>query len=412
MTPTTLPAEFCPPDYQDGSLANIPATIAGMLGVPLTGLPPLRDPLWRPLASGAKRVILLLIDSLGWQIYQRELAAFENLLPQAAVQGKITSVFPSTTVAALSSLWTGYAPAQHGLVGLRLLFPEQAVLGQMLRFSSNFAGRPGLLEEAGIDPEKFLAVPGFGQQLANYGVPSYTIKGRDILVSPLSEMLDRGLDARTGILSSADLFVQLRHLLETTAGSPLYVQAYWPAVDSICHAYGPYHPSVGAELRTVIAQLQSELLAQLSPAARQNTVLFITGDHGQVEAPAEQAINLDDHPQFKELLLMRPAGEPRTPYLYLRQGCAQTALAYLEEHWPEALLAMPSAEALTSGLLGPKPHAPEVARRLGDILVTMRKGHTLLTGPEAARMDRMRGRHGGMTAAEMEMPWLGFSLGR
>jgi hypothetical protein len=40
----------------------------------------------------------------------------------------------------------------------------------------------------------------------------------------------------------------------------------------------------------------------------------------------------------------------------------------------------------------------------------MRKGHTLLTGREASRMYRMRGRHGGMTAAEMEMPWLGLRL--
>lgn len=410
MAQTSLPEEFTPPDYRAGSLANIPSTIATLLGVPPAGLPPLREPLWRPLASGTKRVILLLIDSLGWEIFQSEQKAFQDLVPQAAVMGKITSVFPSTTVAALSSLWTGYAPAQHGLVGLRLFFPDQAVLGQMLRFSAGFAGPSGLLEDAGIDPESFLAVPGFGQHLAEHGLPSYAIKGRNILVSPLSEMLDRGVTVRSGILSSADLFVRLRQLLESTAGSPLYVHAYWPAVDTICHAYGPNHPSVGAELRTVIAQLGSELLDQLSPAARQDTVLLVTGDHGQIEAPAEQVINLDDHPQLKELLLMRPAGEPRTPYLYLRQGCQQAALTYLREHWPQALLAMPSAEALSRGLLGPKPHAPDVARRLGDLLLTMRKGYTLLTGLEAEKMDRMRGRHGGMTAAEMEIPWLGFRL--
>jgi len=181
MISTRLPEEFVPPDYGGGSLANIPATIAGLLGAPSPGLPPLHDGLWRPLATGARRVVLLLIDSLGWQIYQRELSAFGELPTQAVVQGKITSVFPSTTVAALSSLWTGYAPAQHGLVGLRLLFPDQAVLGQMLTFSSNFAGRPGLLEDGGVDPESFLAVPGFGQHLAAAGVPAYTLKGRNLL---------------------------------------------------------------------------------------------------------------------------------------------------------------------------------------------------------------------------------------
>ena len=218
MALKNLPSEFTPPDYDGGSLANVPATIAEMLGVPPPGLPALRDPLWKPLGR-AKRVVLLLIDSLGWPIFQRELAAFEDLLPQAAIQDKITSVFPSTTVAALSSLWTGYAPAQHGLLGLRLFFPDQAVLGQMLNFSPNFGGRPGLLEEKGVDPQGFLAVPGFARHLANYGVPAHSYKGREILVSPLSEMLDRGLQRRTGVISSADMFVQLRQRLEETAGS-------------------------------------------------------------------------------------------------------------------------------------------------------------------------------------------------
>lgn len=407
--PLALPDEFTTPDYQGGSLANVPPTIGRLLGASVGGLPPLHDPLWRPL-TGAKRVVLLLIDSLGWPIFQREQEAFEALLPQVVVQGKITSVFPSTTVAALSSLWTGYAPAQHGLVGLRLLFPEQGVLGQLLKFSPEFGGRPGLLVDGGVDPQHFLAVPGLGQQLADHGLPAYTLKGRDILFSPLSEMLDRGVETRTGIVSSADLFVHLRELLESTAGEPAYIQAYWPAVDSICHAYGPSHPSVGAELRTVINQLRTEFLQRLSRAARKDTVLFITGDHGQVETPPEQAINLDDHPQFKELLLMRPAGEPRTPYLYLRQGCTATAQAYLAEHWPEAMVAVRPAEALSSGLMGPRPHTPEAARRLGDLLLTMRSGYTLLTGAEVARAHQMRGRHGGLTASEMEMPWLGLRL--
>ena len=408
MMALDLPEEFTAPDYDGGSLANVPATIGQLLGAAVGGLPPLRDPLWKPLA-GARRVVLLLVDSLGWGIFQREQEAFGNLLT-SAVQGKITSVFPSTTVAALSSLWTGYAPAQHGLVGLRMFFPEEAILGQMLKFSANFGGRPGLLEEAGTDPERFLATPGVGQQLANQGMPTYTLKGSEILSSPLSTMLDRGVARKTGILSSADLFVQLRQLLEETAGQPAYIHAYWPKVDTICHVHGPAHPSVGAELRALTSQLQEELLDRLSSAARKDTVLFITGDHGQIETPAEMAFNLDEHPHFKELLLMRPAGEARTPYLYLRQGCVETAQAYLEEHWSEAMVAMRPAQALTSGLLGPRPHAPEVARRLGDLLLTMRKGHTFLTGRESAMARHMRGRHGGMTATEMEMPWLGFRL--
>jgi hypothetical protein len=49
-------------------------------------------------------------------------------------------------------------------------------------------------------------------------------------------------------------------------------------------------------------------------------------------------------------------------------------------------------------------------RRVGDVIVTMRQGYVLLTPQERDKTDKMQGRHGGMTLAEMQVPWLGFRL--
>jgi predicted AlkP superfamily pyrophosphatase or phosphodiesterase len=405
-----LPEEFIPPDYLGGSIANIPATIASLLQIPFDGLPGLREPMWQPFSDRVKRVVMLLVDSLGWDMYQRTKPEIDWLASHLGIEEKMTSVFPSTTVAALSSLWTGYAPAQHGLVGLRLFFPQEATLASMLRFSPTFASLPNSLIDAGIKPESFLYVPGFAQSLASYGIKTHSFKGYNIAYSALSRMLDRGVDSTHGVVTAADLFIQLRDLLEETTGQSLYIHAYWPTVDTICHAYGPSHPSVNAEIKDIFNLLKTEFLDRLSPKARKGTVLFVTGDHGHVEAPVEQIINVDDEPTLNEMLLMRPAGEPRTPYLYARQGCQSTLLSYLQEEYPDKLVAMPSIQALTSGLLGPKPHAPDVARRLGDVLATMRQSYNLLTRQELDVPRLMKGRHGGMSAAEMEVPWLGIDL--
>lgn len=406
-----FPDEFITPDYLGGSIANVPATIATLLQVPFDGLSSLREPLWQPLSNGVERIVVLLVDSLGWDMYQKSKPGIDWLSSHLEIEEKITSVFPSTTVAALCSLWTGYAPAQHGMVGLRLFFPQEATLASMLRFSPTFASFPNSLIDAGIKPETFLKVPGFAQSLATYGIKTHSFKGYNIANSALSRMLDRGVVGTHGIFTAADLFVQLRNLLEETTGQSLYVNAYWPTVDTICHAYGPSHPSVGAEITVTFNLLKTELLDRLSPKARKGTVLFVTGDHGHVEAPMDQVINVDDEPTLSEMLLMRPAGEPRTPYLYARQGCQSSLLNYLREEYPDKLMAMLSVQALTSGLLGPKPHAPDIARRLGDVLATMRQGYNLLTRQEVEIPRLMKGRHGGMTAAEMEVPWLGFNLG-
>ncbi len=405
-----LPGDLVAPDYQSGTLANIPATLAALLGAPFEGLPPLREELWRPFAGRTERVILLLIDSFGHHLYWQQRENLAWFFDKAHIAGTITSVFPSTTVAALSSLWTGYAPAQHGLIGLRLFFPDLGVIGEMLRFSPVFGSYPGALLEAGLEPKSFLAVPGFAQQLAGAGIPTHAFKNYNIIHSALSQMHGRGVAANYPIFTAADLLVQLCRLLEDTAGQPLYASAYWPDIDTLMHVNGPDHASVVAELQALLSLLKRDLLDRLSPKARRDTVLFVTGDHGQVLAPPDKGIDIAKDPTLQSLLLMRAAGEPRTAYLYARQGKKKDLIAHLTQAYSEQLVALDAEEALESGLFGPQPFARVTRSRIGDVVATMRDGHLLLNSDEAGKAAKMIGRHGGLSAAEMEVPWLGFHL--
>ena len=124
MSVTPLPDEFIFPDYRSGSVANIPATVAALFDAPFEGLPEIKPSLWEPLKGDVRRVVVILLDALGLNLFDQYQDAFEWYVERAATVGRITSVFPSTTVAALSSLWTGVVPIKHGLVGLRLFFPE------------------------------------------------------------------------------------------------------------------------------------------------------------------------------------------------------------------------------------------------------------------------------------------------
>lgn len=407
----SLPDAFILPDYVSGSIANIPATVARLLKTPFDGLPPLRSKLWEPYEDRTKRVVILLIDSMGWDMFHSQQAVISSKLLNGAMINKITSVFPSTTVAALSSLWTGAAPAQHGMVGLRLFFPDQAVLTSMIRFSPAFGNYPEALVNAGVDPEDFLAVEGLGQQLAKAGIPSFAFKSYDILRGPLSTMFDRGVKEQYGFVSSADLFVRLRHFLEQTAGQPSYTFAYWPAVDTISHVHGPDHESVGAEIRSIFHLIEQELVASLSSTAREGTLLIITADHGHVPVSLERAIIIDEVPAVADMLLMKPAGEPRVPYLYARQGASEALLAKLKTHFGGELVAESSATLLNAGLFGPLPHSSEATHRLGDIVLIAKDNYIILTKPDLNRANRYKGLHGGLTATEMEVPWIVRHLG-
>lgn len=404
---------FVYPAYQSQSIANIPATVAALLGSSYRGLPALPDELWRPVLAGdssVRRVVVLLVDGMGANLMKHNDEDVAWLGEQALAQGELTSVFPSTTVAALSTLWTGVAPAQHGLVGLQMFFPEYAVMGQMLNLSPVFQRSPDALVSAGLELETFLEAPGFGDQLAAGGVTTYALKHYSIANSALSRMHGRGTVKDVPTVAASDTFWRIRHLLESKPEEPMYIFAYWSAVDTLEHVHGYDHAAVRAELRSVLSLLQSELLEKLSAEGRRDTALLVTADHGQVRTPAEQRIFLDDHPDLQRMLLMAPAGEPRTAYLYARQGYQQEVIEYIQSELSHAAQVMPAQEALAQGLLGPLPHASDTALRVGDVIMTMREGYSLLTRDTPKFLIEMNGRHGGLTDAEMRVPWFALRL--
>ena len=404
-------SEFVWPDYNGGCIANIPSTVAQLLEVPFEGLPALRDELWQPVSGDVKRVVVILIDAMGWNIVNKQAASWRDWADSAEINGQMTSVFPSTTVNALSTVWTGNASGQHGLVGLRLFFPEYAALGQMLSLSPEFHRVPDALVKAGLNVTDFLATPGVGTKFAKSDVKTYAFKGNDIVDSALSKMHDRDITKEFGYYTVADMLTQLRELLESSGDDKLYANCYWPMVDTMSHAYGPHSDNVSAETADIFHQIQTILFDQLSAEAREGTVVFITADHGQVETPIDQHVYISEHPELEAMLLMRSAGEPRVAYLYAKQGKVDAVVEYINRELGERAVALSAETALESGLYGPPPFAPKTRERIGDVIVIMKEGALYLNPSDVKRAMRVKARHGGLTADEMQVPWLGFRLG-
>lgn len=410
-TQFALPEEMVRPAYDGGSIANIPATAAALFDVPFDGLPAMYAPLWQPIAGGVENVVVVLLDAMGWHLVNREREHFEPLLGMSAITGQLTSVFPSTTVNALSSVWTGVAPATHGLVGLRLFFPDQAVLGQMLSLGPSFHKVPNALVGSGVEPETFLQVTGMAQQLAAAGVDCYAIKGHSIVNSALSRMHGRGLRGNLGAVTPSDMFTQVADLLESNKGRRNFVNAYWPSVDSLSHVTGPWSRNTAAEVRSLLYQFETFLLKGMSAEVRKKTAVFLVADHGQIGAPIDQNVYVREHPALQEMLLMRSAGEPRVAYLYARQGRTQDVISYINAEMGDLALAVSAETVIQSGLLGPEAPSDMTRRRLGDVVVIMRDRALYLNPEEEDKaLNLFLGRHGGLSEAEMRVPWLGFRL--
>jgi len=403
------------PRYDGYSIANLPATFAAILGAPLPApsAPPLPAELWRDLARDARRVVFVLMDALGYRRFRRALEADAHSGWRPLVErGRLfplTSVFPSTTVAALSSLWTGLAPSQHGYLGTFLFLREYGAVAQMISLKLAVKGKPDQLISMGLEPEKFLPAPNIVEVFESAGVSVYDVAPYHLVRGGLTRVLHRGVDKDRVIpfVAASDMWVRLLRLLdaERAGDQPMYVYAYHAPPDGVSHLYGPADETLDAELRAFAYSMRTEFLDRLSPQAAQGTLLVIGADHGQVATPKSSAIVLHKQSVWQDLVMM-PTAEARAAYAYVRAGRMQAVRDALARDLPGKLVAVDTRQALDAGLWGPGPLHPETLSRLGDLLL-LATGDGYLAD-STGQMPEFLGMHGGLTAEEMLVPslWL------
>lgn len=408
-----MPEHFVWPRYEGLSNGNLAATAAQALGTTLPGvLPPLRDGLLDGLLDGVDRVILLVMDALGWEQLQWVMTRHSHVVfHQLAERGRlcpITTGFLSTTNSVLSTIWTGRPPVEHGLLAYELFMREWLMAVESIGFSAVHEPFAGTLMGWDFDPDTFLPVPSIGQLLAVQGIDTYGVIVDQFTTTPLSTMHFRGTKEIFGHATASDFWLRLRRVLETHRGERFLLGGYWSPVDTLAHRMGPLDESGDAEITSIAMLMEEIFLRRLDPADREGTLLLMTADHGQITTPPESAIVLDDHPLLRDALFLPPLGESRVPFFHVRQGQYATVWDYLHEHLSEQFLFLSQDDVIDSGLLGSRAPYTEVRHRLGDI-IGIAKGNDFIVRDKKF-VDKMWGRHGGLLPQEMLVPLLAVRL--
>jgi hypothetical protein len=406
-----LDTDFIHPDYQGGSILNLPSSICRWLGAGPLGAVPLHPELTVTSSTDLRRVILVLVDALALHRLQRWMTdGTAPVWSRLAEQGKLaalTSITPSTTSAALTTLWTGRSPAEHGVVGYELWLKEYGVVSNMILHTPiTFENDAGSLAKAGFKPELFLNQLTLGAHLASNGIRSYALQHRSITRSGLSQMFLKDVDVH-GYLTPTELWVNLRHLLESNPQQYQYMWVYTGQIDHYSHYYHPDDERTATEFGEFSRAFEQNFLERLSPALRQGTLVLLTADHGMIATQKSAHYDLRNHPELSRLLHILPTGEHRLMYLFIRPGQADQVRSYFDHAWPEQFVFLNPAEAVTRGLFGPgKPH-PRLFDRLGDLIVAARDEAYIWW---AEKENPLIGQHGGLSADEMIVPLLSVEL--
>jgi len=388
------------PDYDGGSNASLPASITTAFDVPPGGagpalLPPLRRELLdSSLIAGARVIVLLVLDGLGRLRLDEALADGRVTgLGTSQHAATLTTVFPSTTAAALTSLQTGTPPGVHGMAGYTLYLPAQRCVANMITWKATGGVEPVVpLPE----PRSFLNGANIYRRLHAHGVESTHISRNVFAGSPLTEAQAHGVPF-AGHRSLAELVKQIR----THAARPgrRFIFGYWDGFDALGHAYGSESDACDLELRLIDLALGEGLLDPLADEA-DDVALIITADHGHHEIPAERRIDLAEIPGLVERWSHRPTGEQRAAGLRLTDAADRQRI---EQHVGDRMAVLDVQAAIAAGLFGRGELHPELLARVGDTLLLARDDSSVAY-PGSSQQSI--GGHGSLTAAEMLVPLL------
>lgn len=399
------------PKYDGQSILNIPSSICKLLGAPVLDSPPLIPEILDSIGDDIQRVVLILMDALALHRLQKWATEDPDMIWNQFIEegqlSPLTSITPSTTSAAITTLWTGVPPAQHGIGGYEQWLTEYGVVANMIEHKPiTYTGGAGNLSMAGFDPRNFLTVNPYSPYLQKHGITPYAFQHFAIANSGLSRMLLSGAKVKP-FDTQADLWIGVRELLESSQDEKMLAGVYWSNVDSLSHIYGPDSERAQADFAHFSIAFRDYFLNKLDQKTRQNTLVILTADHGQITTEKQPYYDLVNHPSLTRRLHIQPTGEHRLAYLHIKPGQIEAVREYIERTWPNQFVILESEYALHNGLFGPGVPDERFINRIGDLIV-IAKGNAYWWWGQGK--DPLYGRHGGMHRQEMLVPFLSLRL--
>ena len=383
---------FIKPRYDSGGFAEIPNRITDTF------------------ASGKYDVVVLfLVDAFGWRFFERfQDAPFIQRVAKHGKIEKLTSQFPSTTAAHVTTIHTGWNVGQSGVHEWIYYEPQLDAMITPLLFSYSGGKKArDTLKTSGIQPASLYPRGIFYPALKKMGVESHVFGAQDYTPSTYSKAVMDGAELHS-FKTLSEAFINLGLLLGKQT-KPAYIHLYFDRIDTLCHEYGPTAPQTEAEIESFLLLLEYYFERMFKGPKK---VLFLmTADHGASEVDPKTTVFLNTDPRFTGFekfikknrtgQLLVPAGSPRDMFLYIRDDMLDEAQVFLAKRLAGKADVVKTEALIADGYFGPEVSS-RLRERVGNLVILSYRYESVWWYEKDKFEQKFYGHHGGLTPQEME----------
>jgi predicted AlkP superfamily pyrophosphatase or phosphodiesterase len=381
------------PDYKGGSIVNLMSTISGCFNVD-SKYSELRDLSSKDLKK-YDNVVTLVIDGLGYNFVK---STRKNLIKENVIS-KITSVFPTTTAACITSFATGLAPMNHGIAGwfMKVKKDRKVFPSTILLFNNRRTGK--LLTDYGIKPEDIF----IGNRLSKKIKDITVIHPEAIKNSTYSNYMLDG-STKLNYKDLKDYFSVTIQAVKRKSKSQKYIYSYLPDFDGYFHELG----GQSKELKDLYSKINSGLENLLKNIKGTNTLVLITADHGLRDTELDSRFNMNDYPEIVDLLNFPLCGEPRAAYCYVKRGKKEEFEKLVKNRLGHAFDIVKSEKMIKEGYFGLYEPTPAFKYRVGDYILLAKKNYIIKDFLPNEKVKFHMADHGGLSEDELFVPLCAF----
>ena len=343
------------------------------------------DSLDKILENKYKNIVLIILDGLGEHI-------LTNVSPKGYFSKNktdcLTSVYPSTTTAALTTYYSGKPPYETGWIAWSQYFKEYGRTIDMLSHKESYLGED--LSKARINV--FDALVKYQTVFEQIEEANSNVKAYEIMPKYSDRRAKRSITA-----DNIDEIVDNIEMLCNNSGEK-FIMAYADNPDGLLHKYG----TKAEEVKKYIEYTEKKI-EELAKKVSEDTIIIISADHGHKDI--EKVYSILDYPEIMECLYMPVSLESRVVSFFVKENMKKEFEEKFNKIFKKEFLLMSKEEFLDRHLLGFGEKHPKIEEFLGNyIALSISSSIIKIESYLGEGKPIKKSTHCGLSKEEMEVP--------